>query len=222
MFWRSKEKQQPPQFSARDLLFGDLPRSAWPESKQQQVEPWQSFIKSREQLEAGNQPGSIASLQQIVTMTGLESRHYLQAWHFLRGLGVFPANGDGKRLYGVVVEVALKRGLDLLAAYADGTARYFNWSGAGIVWERPDNSLDPLIKSLLDLGQQVVDEIGPWDAERPPAPPEGYVRINLLVPSGLHFGYGLFEQLEADSLGGPLITAATRLMQALIAKSEKR
>lgn len=125
-------------------------------------------------------------------------------------------------MYGVVVEVTLQNGLDLLAAYADGTARYFNWSGAGVVWERPDNSLDQSIKTLLELGQHVVNEIGPWEGERPPAPSEGYVRINLLVPSGLHFGYGLFEQLEADSLGGPLIAAATRLMQALIAKSERR
>jgi hypothetical protein len=48
------------------------------------------------------------------------------------------------------------------------------------------------------------------------------VRINLLTPSGLHFGQGAFEVLASDPMGGPVIGSATRLMQELIAKSQER
>ena len=39
---------------------------------------------------------------------------------------------------GVVVEVAMEKGLDLVAGYADHHARY-NYSGAAIVWERTEH-----------------------------------------------------------------------------------
>jgi len=224
MFDIFKKKPEPPQFTPRDFLFGDMPFSEWPNSasKQQKHEPWRSFVKARDQLDAGNTTASVTTLRQILDMPSLESRHYIQAWHFLRELGVSPAGDEAKRLYGVVVEVALKHGLDMVAAYSDGTARYFNYTGAAIIWERPDESLDPTVRALLAVGQQVVNEIGPWEGQRPPEPQQDQVRINFLAPAGLHFGQGSFEQLENDSMGGPLIGNATRLMQGLIAKSEKR
>jgi hypothetical protein len=55
---------------------------------------------------------------------------------------------------------------------------------------------------------------------RPAAPPTGQVRINLLVPSGLHFGQGPLDALSRDPLGGPVIAAEMQLMQGLIDKSE--
>jgi hypothetical protein len=222
MFERFKKKPTTPQFSARDFLFGDMPFSAWPDasSKQQDHEPWRSFVNAREQLNAGNRAGSITTFRQILNMPNLESRHYLQAWHFLRGLGEQPTDTESKRLYGIVVEVGLQNGLDMVAAYTDGTARYFNYSGAAIIWERPNDSLDSTIEALLHLGQRVINQIGPWEDQRPSEPPEGDVRINLLAPGGLHFGQGPFEVLERDGLGGPLIVGATQLMQELIAKSE--
>ena len=205
----------------RDVLFGDAPMSAWPGSESmEQGEPWSSFVKARQHANAGDTSAATKVLHQILQMRDLESRHYLQAWHFLRQMGQQPPNDEAKRLYGVVVEVGMEDGLDILAAYIDGTARYFNYSGAAIIWERPDGSLDARIEKLLALGQDVANEIGAWQGDRPPAPAAGEIRINFLVPLGLHFGQGKFEDLARDSRGGPLIAAATELMQALIAKSE--
>ena len=47
----------------------------------------------------------------------------------------------------------------------------------------------------------------------------GEVRINFLTPSGLHFGQGPYQNLASDGLGGPVLAAAIRLMQALIGKA---
>jgi hypothetical protein len=202
----------------RGILFGDLPFSQWPNESSTSVdgEPWLSFISARHQLADGNQEIAKQTLRRILEMPDLESRHYLQAWHFLRESGESPTDGDAKRLYGVVVEVTLDEGLDIVAAYADHTARYLNYSGAAIVWERPDESLDQAIDSLLAAGRMVAAQIGPWEGPRPPAPPKGQVRISMLVPSGLHFGQAPFDALSGDPLGGPVIVAAMQLMQSLI------
>lgn len=211
-----------PQPEIRDVLFGDLPISAWPPEDQEPPteEPWLSFVQARNHLNAGETTQAAQILQTITAMPGLEARHILQAWHFLRQLGIPPLEDEAKRVYGVVVEVALENGLDLVVAYSDGTARYYNYSGAGIVWERPDTSLDPTIIALLNAGQTVVNIIGPWEGPRPPAPPTGEARINMLTPSGLHFGQAPLALLSQDSLGGPVIQYAMQLMQELIAKTE--
>ena len=219
---QSNDSSQQP--AIRDVLFGDLPFSEWPGRSATSVdaEPWLSFVQARDQLNSGDKENSKQTLQQILKMPDLESRHYLQAWHFLRELGESPSDGEAKRLYGVVVEVALdEEGLDIVAAYADHTARYFNYSGAAVVWERADESMDPAIDSLLEAGRVVAEKIGPWEEPRPPAPPNGQVRISMLAPSGLHFGQGPFDALSRDPLGGPVIAAAMQLMQSLIAKSER-
>ena len=212
-------RQQP---DIREVLFGDLPFSQWPNetSTDVQGEPWLSFAQARDQLNSGAKEGSKQTLRRILEMRDLESRHYLQAWHFLRELGESPSDGEAKQLYGVVVEVPLDEGLDIVAAYTDHTARYFNYSGAAIVWERPNESLDKAIDSLLEAGRVVVGQIGPWEGERPPAPPKGQVRISMLVPSGLHFGQGPFDALSGDPLGGPVIYAAMQLMQGLITRTK--
>jgi hypothetical protein len=122
---------------------------------------------------------------------------------------------------GVVVEVAMKEGLDLLACYADRSARYYNHGGDAIIWERPDASMDHLVSDLLSAGQRVADQIGPWQATRPGAPGRGRARLDMLTPAGLRFGEAPFDALARDVLAGPAIQAAAALMQELIHKTER-
>jgi hypothetical protein len=203
----------------RDTLFGDMPASQWPSDQMYDAhsEPWRSFIRARD---AADTATATEALRSILALPDLESRHYLQAWNALRALGVEPEEFDAKLVLGVVVEVALDEGLDIVAAYADHSARYINYSGKAIIWESPDDSLDGLIDDLLAAGQEVANHIGPWLDPRPPAPTLGDVRISMLTPSGIHFGQGPFEALAEDDLGGPPIAAATRLMSELIEKAE--
>jgi hypothetical protein len=120
-----------------------------------------------------------------------------------------------KRVYGVVVEVSLRGGLDVLAAYADGRARYLNWSGAAVIWDAPGPPFDAAIAAVLNAGKVIVARIGPWEGPRRGPPPTDHVRLNLLTPSGLHFGEGPMDALGRDPLAGPLLAAATGLMRGL-------
>jgi hypothetical protein len=220
-FGGSDKKPEP--VSMRDVLFGDRPLEQWPPpGAASNAFPWSAFAAARAQLAAGNRAAAVASWREILAHPDLESRHYLQAWHFLRAQGEQPAADVAKQVLGVVVEVALPQGLDLLAAYADRNARYYNFSGAGVVWEHPNPSLDVLIDQLLAAAHVVVQQIGPWDKARPPAPAGDHVRLSFLTPSGLHFGQGPMGNFRKDRLAAPVLDLATRLMTDLIAKTKAR
>ena len=220
-FFKKKEKAQPPT-GFRDTLFGDMPLSEWGSDDGQNMEPWSSFVQARKHLEKRDRASAITIWKTIADTPGLESRHYLQAWYFLRQQGVNPPPEKAKVVYGVVVEVAMQGGADLLAAYTDYTARYLHHLGGSVIWEHPDTSLDAEIDALLRAGQAVADVIGPWDQARPPAPAGDNVRLNMLTPSGLHFGYGSFQNLYEEPMGRSIIDPATRLMQSLTAKVTRR
>lgn len=211
-----RKKKQSPVHQLRDVLYGDEPLESWPPDSVPSGYPWESFIRARAHLAAGEKEAAIGIWQEIVAHPGLEPRHYLQAWHFLRQQGQHPPVESGKLVLGVVVEVALPEGLELLAAYADHTARYYHHSGGGVVWEHANDSLDAVIDEILAAAQQVVEHIGPWLEPRPPAPPAGEARLSFLTPSGLHFGQATLPALEEHPTAGPVLQHALVLMQALI------
>jgi len=204
----------------RDTLFGDAPLASWTDVSPHAsaLEPWSSFLRARQYLEEDDVRHALKALREIVEMPDLESRHYLEAWQSLRDLGENPSAADAKNLLGVVVEVGMPDGGDLVAAYADHHARYYNYSGAAVIWDSPDTSLDSYVDALLLAGRIVVQAIGPWEGSRPAAPKNGIARINLLTPSGLHFGEGPTDVLAKDKLGGPAINAALQLMRELMHK----
>ena len=94
-------------------------------------------------------------------MPDLDSRMYLEAWQALRSLGVDPPPVRAKDLLGVVVEVGLPGGLDLVAAWPDHCARYWNQGGGGVVWERAEGEVNTKIDELLRAGEKVLKLIGP-------------------------------------------------------------
>jgi hypothetical protein len=202
----------------RNTLFGDVPLAELVKAhpKVPLGEPWASFQRARDLRDAGDSAAAVEALRQIVAMPDLETRVFLQAWHTLRELGEKPPQEKAKEVLGVVVEIGMPKGLDLVAAYRDHRARYFNYSGAGVLWERRDASLDELIDELLQAGTLVAQAIGPWTQPRPPEPKHGIARINLLTPSGIHLGQGPIEALNQDAMGGPILSAAFGLMKRLV------
>ena len=211
---KRKRPPTPPGPQLRDVLFGDAPLALW--SKDGASGPWADFARAHRAQEAGDADAAREHLEAVLGTPGLESRHHLQAWHALRALGVQPPAERAKHLHGVVVEVHLPEGLDVLAAYEDGSARYLNHAGGATVWDRPDASMDARVEALLAAGRSVVAAIGPWEGARPPPPSKGHARLCFLTPSGLHFGQGPLDVLSREPLAAPVVAAATELMRALV------
>jgi len=222
LFSLFKKKPEPaPTPAVREVLFGDVPVLDWPraDSPVRTQGAWALFAVAQEAYQRHDTAAAIEPLQQVLALPDLESRHYLQAWHFLRLLGVQPPPTEAKRVLGVVVEVALPEGLDLVAAYPNNSARYYNYSGAGVVWERDVDLEGGPIQALLAAAQPVATAIGPWLEARPAAPPAVMVRLNILTPSGLHFGQGDMNVFFQEPLAAPVLARAQALMQALMAVS---
>ena len=216
-----KKKPEPPSVSPLyDSLFGDVPLQHWkPVDDASATGPWTTLEEVRAALRGKDKPRAQQLLRQLLADTSLESRQHLQAWHFLRELGVQPGAAEAKQVLGVVLEVALEKGNDTLAAYRDYGARFISHSGKLIVRESRDPQLDAHIDQLLSAAQRVAEKIGPWTEPRCAPPSNGNVRLNLLTPSGLHFGEGPFKSLARDPMAGPVITIGAKLIGALIGRA---
>jgi hypothetical protein len=182
-----------------DLLFCDNIELYTP----QEVYPWDVLFA---------RPLDIDRLQVVANDPNLESRARVLSYHLLRTAKIaVPA----KQLFGVIVEVSLRGGLDVVAAFSDGSARYINHAEKVLVWETRTEESQALITDLFNQSVNVVNRLGPWDLERRPFPTGGMIRLSFLVSDGLYFGEGPFEDMERDPMGGPVVQAATRLMAFL-------
>lgn len=151
-------------------------------------------------------------LQKIIDHPNVETRPKILAYRRLAEIGKPSAK---KELMGMIVEVTIDGGLDTLAAYKDGTARYINHSEKIIIWDVPTPESRELTKKLFDEGEIIVKKIGPWDDDRLPPPAQGFVRITLLVCHELYFGEGPTEVLFNDPIGKAALGEATMLLQYL-------
>ena len=160
-----------------------------------------------------------SSHQQLLSLASDEtaaSRIKLLAYNQLKTKG-YPV--DSKELLGVIIEVGLENGLDVVAAFKDGTARYINQSGKLIIWETKTDESEKLVDDLFAASLLVVSKIGAWDKARLPQPGKDQIRINFLVAEGLYFGQGPFEVLARYAMGGPVIHAAQQLLVFLTDKA---
>ena len=195
----------------RELLFADLP----PLTVLEQFTATPDLHELAGAVAREDEDRSRSLLDHVLSGTA-ETRIRLQAWSLARRVGVEPAADDARRSRGVVIDVGLNGGLDTLAGYEDGTARYLNQGGGAIVWEARDSSIDHATNALIAAAQAVVERRGPLDGPRPAAPPAGYAAIWILSDGGIHLDAGPFQTLAIDPLGGPVIASGTELMRQLI------
>ncbi|HEY4064717.1 MAG TPA: hypothetical protein VGM30_22595 [Puia sp.] len=161
-----------------------------------------------------------ADLQKIIDDAAMDTRVRVLAYNKERASG---RNPERKELLAVIVEVGLDGGLDVLASFKNGSARYINQTGKILIWETmTDTKANELTKDLFVKSQQVVNQIGPWDNPRRPHPAKGSTRITFLVSDGLYFGEAPTNVLFNDPLAGPALKSATGLMQYLTEKSLKK
>ena len=227
MFNLFKKKQTPADVknAIRNTLLGDVPIPEWGKDATDGI-PWSMFAEAREHVvKKQNYPEAIKVYKKITETPGLESRHYLQAWHFLRKLKVNAPPETDPKVYGVLVDVHIESGTEFVAAYADHSARYFNYTGGGIIWEAPDSSLNDKIDTLLQACEVVTKQLPPLTLEQGrPIPPKnvGTVQINILTPGGIRHGIGTFEQLSQNASANVIIAGATDLMKSLVDKNVRK
>ncbi|HQQ96762.1 MAG TPA: hypothetical protein PLX35_05835 [Cyclobacteriaceae bacterium] len=155
---------------------------------------------------------TIADYQQVIDDATADTRSKVLAYNQQRTKGHIPEKIE---LLGVIIEVGLDDGLDVLASFHDGTARYINQSGKIVIWEAADETSIKLTQNLFEKGREIIKHIGPWDKARRPYPRKGTARITFLVSNGLYFGEGAMGVLFNDPMAGGALESGTALMQYL-------
>ena len=160
-------------------------------------------------------PADRAALEALALDSSRETPVRVFAYHALLKTAFMAAK---KELLGIIVEVGLKAGLETLAAYNDGRTTYIDASGHATVRDTADREIMTGVRKLFQAGEAAVAQTGPWDKSRLIPPPQGVVRITLLVSDGLYFGHGPIGVLQQDPIGGPVLKIAAELVAVLAAK----
>jgi hypothetical protein len=203
----------------RELLFADLPAARARALFATAGDAGRAIVALADAAERGDAAAAGAAIGSAPAWN-TDTRLHLQAWSLARDAGV-DAGADGKDVLGVVVDMGLEDGLDTLAGFADGSARYLNHSGSAIVWETPDMAIGQLVRQLLDAAAIVVVMGGPLEGDRLPPPALGNTMLSVLTRGGIYVGAGPIEAISEDPRGGPVITAATELLQTLVRRADQ-
>ena len=218
-----RRSEETPANALRPLLFGDAPLRDWPpHSRQEPSGPWADFALARERELTGRHEVAVAIWQRLAATSELESRHVLQAWHFLRAAGVQPDETVASTVLGAVAEVSVDDQHDLLVAYRDGGVRYLNWSGSAAVLEPGNNAdVDLRVAEWLAIADRLALIIGVWEEPELPGLPAGHSRILLLTPAGKRFGQGPHDLLLQDPSAAAYLGAATHVLLGVTEASNR-
>jgi len=189
-----------------ELLFCDHPENYRQSIQPPRRYPWDVILSDTP---------NVKDLNKVIMDTMVESRIRLIACHILKTLHQEPPE---KILLGVIVEIGMDGGLDVLAAFRDGSARYINYTSRLLIWEHSDLHSALLTKKIFDESERIVAQIGPWNQPRKIFPSTGNLRISFLMSDGLYFGEGPVNILFKDPMAGPALNAATEMLQYITEK----
>lgn len=204
----------------RATLFGDLPIEHWP-SEPNDAPPWTTFVAARDHLGNGDVDLAIRAWAAVANpIAGNEPRHVLQAWHFLRSQGIAVDASIAHEPLGVVAEVAVGYGHDVLAAYRDGAVRFLSHAGPISIVE-PGGArvggaprLDGAVAAWLAAASRHVARLplgtGPF-----PLPGPGASRFTVLTCAGPRVVEGPEQHLAEVPEAGDLLASGAAVLQSL-------
>jgi hypothetical protein len=132
---------------------------------------------------AGKKEEAKSRLHSILDTPNLETRAQLWAWSALRELGEYPDAKSAKEVLGAVLEVPIRGAYDTLAAYQDGSARYLNFSGKAIFWDKSDTSIKSLCERLIG---STIPEGSHAVLRKDTVLPKSGTQVTLLTRSGMY------------------------------------
>lgn len=181
-----------------------------------QSDGWTYLTEAAGYLRSDERTRAAELLLRITTNPNAETRLLLWSWTALRGLGLHPKNDEARQIRGVVIQVPIREGADVLAAYADGTARYVNHSGKVIAWDLPDAHIGNIVHTMLGRAKDL-------DAHAPTAVATGFgdgvVRVTVLTFSGNRFAEVPMCSLQGSPINR-VLTVGAELMGNLIKRTE--
>lgn len=201
------------------LLFADQPLDHLLASVDQGTEPdgpWTVLTEANAHIRQGKTERAVKLLFELIARPNIETRILLWAWTALRNLGVRPKPDEADEIRGIVIEVSMESGVDVLAAYADGAARYVNHSGKVIVWDIPDVTITSLISKLLECSKRFRNVAATTLISHSVG---DLIRVTLLTFTGNRFAEASMQSIASSPISQVLAIGA-ELMANLIKRAE--
>lgn len=181
-----------------------------------QADVWSHLTETAACLRRDDRARALELLLEIAASPNTETRMMLWSWTALRGLGVHPKAEEATQIKGVVIRVPMGKGADVLAAYADGTARYVNHSGKVIVWDLPDAHIGSIVRTVLERSKDLNTDVPTAASTRPGG---DTVSVTVLTFSGNRFAEVPMRSLRASPIN-QVLTVGAELMSNLIKRTE--
>jgi hypothetical protein len=196
----------------RQMLFAN--QSLKEQAKQAKIDgtdsPFQRISDASKLVDEGKTNEAITKLESILQMQPLETRIELWTWTGLRELGKKPEEKAATEVLGVIIEVPMQDGFDTLSAYADGSARYLNYSGRAIFWDKPDATIKNLCRDFIQSAIPAASSAKPRNSN---ALPKSVTQVTLLTRSG---NYVIISPPQS------VMNSAAKLMIELINRTKQK
>jgi len=122
---------------------------------------------------------------------------------------------------GAILEINQRNGLDVLAVYADGSARYINHLEQVVVWERNTEEYKNLHQHLCQNAKGVLDTNTFEFLPRQPFPVIGRARLSVLGSHGLSATEYEVRNLRREFQKSNLVSDCLRIMVYLSSQKNK-
>lgn len=186
------------------------------ESGEGEGEIWYHIVAAYSRSKAGRMLEAKQELRRLLEYTEIESRLRIWAWNKLRQWSVEPEPEIADQVYGVVLEVGVPDGVELVAAYEDGSSRYINKSGTMIVWDLPDDKNTVLAQKITATAQTLINHLPLVEAPNL-STAGGQVQMSALTAGGLRaLTLPMSELRRTAAPLAPLFNASTELLVSLI------
>ncbi|MCP3144187.1 hypothetical protein [Pyxidicoccus xibeiensis] len=181
---------------------------------------WGFFARAADRLREHHREGAIRELQEMLVQHGDDSRFRLLAWHCLRWLGQHPDRQESARILGIIIECEQWQRPDILAVYADGTARLLCPRRGFFGFEEPSSEVKEVAQWFVQTGQALVATQPPLQGPRPAPPSGAEFRVSVLTPAGPRIQQGTWDALRSEARTAPILQAAVAVRLRLGAEAD--
>ena len=181
---------------------------------------WYHIIGAFTRYKAGRMLEAKMELRRVADMQNVDSLITLWAWNVLQDWGQQPDDDLAQKVLGVVMEVGLDKGIDVMAAYNDGTSRYVSRTGSMIAWDDHGDLNNDLARKIVAAAQTIVNQLPASTADA--ATTTGNVQFSVLTIGGIRGITAPMNELSrAASPLSSLFNASKELLISLIKTVEE-
>jgi hypothetical protein len=177
---------------------------------------WWLLQSARDHMLARRPEDAAIALQEVLGLDLIETRMRLWAWSSLRKLGHSPNAKNGSVAQGVVIELPMPGGLDTLALYRDGSARYLSNAGKMIVWDIPDREIHASAQNLFKMATTLFSSLP--EKTQHSLPSAGNAALTILAYSGAT-GVELPYPPKHDRIAQVMLAEAANVLSVMMTRS---